>query len=403
MKRQRNRIRAGVLQAYMRFVAPCLRRLPVPSTRLGPVKGIHPQLLEWPGIHKVSNVPHGLGHDHWIYVHHPGGTVCVAHPLAAIPELPGGFAAHSIYESRPTYVAHLHGGRVATKNFDVISPDDKVFGDLYQSSDGNVTTLSLIYPRLPKLKKAPGIYATIIANRKPNNYYHWMIDYLTRLWPLEDSGITDYRLLVPAKMAPFQTQSLKLLGFSGDRLVPFAQDHWEIEHLLIPSLAPAYRFSPEACQWLQNKLLSALGGLENHGPKRLFISRKLASKRRLLNEDQIWELLLKPMGFMRAFPETMTVADQAKLFHGADVVVSPHGAGLTNILFMRRNTLVIELVPARRAKPEYYLLSSALGVRYACVTNATEEMVRPLGRVPDTDFTVPVERLNVVISLLGLK
>jgi len=403
MKGLCNKLRARVLRAYIRFVVPCLRRLPVSSTLLGPVKGIYPQLPEWPAIHEVSHIPHSLGHDHWIYVHHPGSTVCVARPVAAIPELPDSFAAHSVYESLPIYVAHLHWGRVATKNFDVISPDDRVFGDLYHSSDGKVTTLSLIYPRLPRLKKVPGVYATIIANRKPNNYYHWMIDYLTRLWPLENGGVTDYKLLVPAKMTPFQRQSLQLLGFSEDRLVPFAQDHWEIESLLIPSLAQAYRFLPQACQWLQTKLLSTLDGLEDSSPKKLFISRQLASKRRLLNEDQLWELLLGPAGFVRVFPETMTVADQARLFHGADVVVSPHGAGLTNILFMRRDTLVIELAPALRAKPEYYLLSSALKVRYACVTNATERAVRLAGRVPDADFSVPVEHLDTVMSLLELK
>ncbi|MCL4237372.1 MAG: DUF563 domain-containing protein [Anaerolineae bacterium] len=399
----KNRLRTGLQRAYLRLILPGLRQLPLPSTRFGPVKGIHPRLSTWTGVRRVSRIPDDLGHDHWLWEYRPGGTVQVADPVAAIPDVPEGFRTYSTYEHPSTYVACIHGGRIATKALDVISPDDRVFGDLYQSSDGSISALSLIYPRLPRMKRGQGQYATIVSNRNPNNYYHWMIDYLTRLWPLYGSGITDYKLFVPAKLTSFQAQSLQLLGYSEDRLVPFAQEHWEVEHLLVPSFAPAYRFSPEACQWLRAKLLSALDGLEDGSPKRVFISRRLASKRRLLNEDEIWELLLEPAGFARVFPETMTLANQARLFREADVVISPHGAGLTNILFMRQDALAIELVPALRAKPEFFLLSSAMGVRYACVTNATRAAAHPLGRIPDTDFAVPVERLEAIISLLKLR
>lgn len=403
MRSLHNKLRILLLRPYLRLILPGLRRLPIPSTLFGPVKGIHPQLSTWTGVRRVSRIPDDLGHDHWLWEHRPGGIVQVADPVAAIPDMPEGFKAHSAYECPPTYVACIHRGRVATKALDVVSPDDRVFGDLYQSSDGRISTLSLIYPRLPRLKREQGLYATIVSNRNPNNYYHWMIDYLTRLWPLYESEITDYKLFVPAKLTSFQVQSLQLLGYSEDRLVPFAQEHWEVEHLLVPSFAPAYRFSPQACQWLRAKLLSALDGLEDGSPKRVFISRQRASKRQLINEDEIWESLLKQAGFVRVFPETMTVADQARLFWGADVVISPHGAGLTNILFMRQDALVIELAPALRAKPGFFLLSSALGVRYACVTNATNDVARPLGRIPDTDFAIPGERLEAVMSLLELQ
>ncbi|MBZ0319442.1 MAG: glycosyltransferase family 61 protein [Anaerolineae bacterium] len=327
----------------------------------------------------------------------------VASPVAANPEIPDGFRKHSIYECPPTYVACLYHGRVATKNLDVISPDDRVFGDLYQPSDGKISTLSLIYPRLPRLKRVPGVYATIVSNRNPHNYYHWMVDYLTRLWPLHESGIINYKVLVPAKLTSFQTQSLQMLGYSEDDLVPFGQEHWEVDHLLVPSFAPAYRFSPQACQWLRTKLISTLNNVEEQCPKKVFVSRQLAAKRRVSNEDEIWNSLLKPAGFVRMYSEKMTLAEQAKLFCGADVVISPHGAGLTNILFMRQNALVVELGPALRGKPEYFLLASAMGVRYACVTNATNDAIRPSGRVPDGDFDIPVERLAATMTLLRLR
>lgn len=141
----KNRLRTGLQRAYLRLILPGLRQLPLPSTRFGPVKGIHPRLSTWTGVRRVSRIPDDLGHDHWLWEYRPGGTVQVADPVAAIPDVPEGFRTYSTYEHPSTYVACIHGGRIATKALDVISPDDRVFGDLYQSSDGSISALSLIY------------------------------------------------------------------------------------------------------------------------------------------------------------------------------------------------------------------------------------------------------------------
>ena len=62
-----------------------------------------------------------------------------------------------------------------------------------------------------------------------------------------------------------------------------------------------------------------------------------------------------------AFFEALEPRAQAAWIHGADVLISPHGAQLSNLLFARRCTVVLELFPRYFYVPGFYL-PLALGV-----------------------------------------
>ena len=65
---------------------------------------------------------------------------------------------------------------------------------------------------------------------------------------------------------------------------------------------------------------------------RIYVSRKLAGKRHLSNEDEFLPLL-KKYKFRKVYLEKMTIIEQVDLFRKASHVIAAHGAGLTNILF----------------------------------------------------------------------
>jgi capsular polysaccharide biosynthesis protein len=79
-------------------------------------------------------------------------------------------------------------------------------------------------------------------------------------------------------------------------------------------------------------------------PKRLYVSRSDASLRRLANERQV-EAVLRSRGFTIVVPGALSLVEQIRLFKGAEAVVGPHGAGMTNIGFCRPGTRVLELMP----------------------------------------------------------
>jgi capsular polysaccharide biosynthesis protein len=73
---------------------------------------------------------------------------------------------------------------------------------------------------------------------------------------------------------------------------------------------------------------------------------------------------LGDMGFQAFVLEEMSVAAQAALFSSADVVVAPHGAGLTNIIYAD-DLQVVELFG--NVRPHYYRLATMLDFEYSYV------------------------------------
>ncbi|EMA57677.1 capsular polysaccharide biosynthesis protein-like protein [Halorubrum kocurii JCM 14978] len=72
--------------------------------------------------------------------------------------------------------------------------------------------------------------------------------------------------------------------------------------------------------------------------------------------------VLKPYGFERYHLEDRSLAENVRLFNSADMVIGPHGAGLTDIIFTEDCTLV-ELFGARLNKV-YEKLSKTLEIEY---------------------------------------
>jgi hypothetical protein len=83
----------------------------------------------------------------------------------------------------------------------------------------------------------------------------------------------------------------------------------------------------------------------------LFLSRK-GYRRGVEREDELFEALqVSNPSLRRIFPDDFTVAQQAELFAHAKLIVAPHGASLTNVIFSNWNELVlIELSPIRNSE-----------------------------------------------------
>ena len=54
------------------------------------------------------------------------------------------------------------------------------------------------------------------------------------------------------------------------------------------------------------------------------------------------------------------MADQITLFQGAEFIIGPHGAGLSNLLFCAPGTKVIEFMPAVEMRPFFWIISQKL-------------------------------------------
>jgi len=197
-------------------------------------------------------------------------------------------------------------------------------------------------------------------------YFHWLTDALTRLFVVRDrlDGLT---LMLPWEFATreFVKPSLDVFGVKN---VDFIQPNEVLQcrSLMMPThTAPSGHFKDEVIRGVRAKLLAAFGDASYSGlGERIYISRGAAGRRRIANEDELVPILRK-FGFQSICSEELSFQEQVAVASRARYLVSNHGAGLTNMLFMREGGSVLEL----RHRADwinncYFILASALDFNY---------------------------------------
>lgn len=94
---------------------------------------------------------------------------------------------------------------------------------------------------------------------------------------------------------------------------------------------------------------------------RLYISRQNSAARRIEQEHELAEALADE-GFHVVCMETLSPEQQIQLVRSASLIIAPHGAALTNLLFASSRCRVVELLPEPRA--HYATLCQALNLPY---------------------------------------
>jgi hypothetical protein len=197
-------------------------------------------------------------------------------------------------------------------------------------------------------------------------YFHWLTDALTRLFAVRDR-LHDRLLMLPAGYdnRGVVTSSLKAFGVNNVNYIAH-DETLECSSILMPThTAPSGHFNEEAIRGVREILLSAFGETNYRGPgERIFISRKRADKRRIANEEELQPILEK-FDFQIICAEDLSFEEQVKICSRAGYLVSNHGAGLTNALFMNDGAKVLELRHhSDRNRNCFFVMSSALNLNY---------------------------------------
>ena len=227
-------------------------------------------------------------------------------------------------------------------------------------------------------------------------YFHWLADALARLYVVRDR-VDDLLLLLPAdyEKLDYVTTSLKAFGVTNvDYIEP--NEVLECRSLLMPShTAPSGHYNEEIIRGVRDVLLSEYGDSEQD--QRIYISRRNAAKRRIVNEDEISNVLAR-FGFETIHAERLSFRDQVRICSSARSIVSNHGAGLTNILFMRAGGNILELRHHEDSINNcYFTMASALNLNYFYQT------CRPAsdGPPPHTaDLIVDPQQLEANLNLI---
>ena len=81
------------------------------------------------------------------------------------------------------------------------------------------------------------------------------------------------------------------------------------------------------------------------------------------NEAELIDLLER-QGVRIVVPGTLSVAEQIAAFRAARLVIGPHGAGMSNIVFCQSGSFVYEMLPRDYPNAAFNRLAQAAGVNY---------------------------------------
>lgn len=207
-------------------------------------------------------------------------------------------------------------------------------------------------------------------------YFHWITEVVARILMLQEKDIP-YDWIYISDSKPFMKETLELLGVDTKKILRPEGKYSNIQAdmLIVPSYPANKNIDPKdkierlgvfVADWVVEKLRTIVLSKDmsgNNFSKKVFISRKDKNfGRRMDNEDEIFSFL-QSKGYERYCLSELSFLDQASLFYNAESVIGAHGAGLTNIIFCKPGTQVIEIFQAR-SDCTYFYMAQQLHLKY---------------------------------------
>lgn len=200
------------------------------------------------------------------------------------------------------------------------------------------------------------------------NYFHWMLDCLTRAVTARDTDPgRDRKVAFCDMQKAFQSETLDRMGIGSDVRIPM---NWpgavQMADAVVPVL-PA---------WDRFRVLASLGPRladpdTRPAGERIYL-RRGAGSRELLGEATLETSLLQ-RGYRVLDCATLTVGQQVAAMRDAKEVIAPHGAALTNLAFAPPGCRVLELMSSAWSMPFFQNLCAVLGHDRTALALAAQE------------------------------
>jgi capsular polysaccharide biosynthesis protein len=230
-------------------------------------------------------------------------------------------------------------------------------------------------------------------------YFHWLTETLPRIIIAKESGYS-FPVVFPenANRNLFFVDSIAALGI--DSIFYSYKETIQLNTLVAPSHLQPAQCDPDQIKKVRDCFRNYDNAITSTGnKKRIYISRTIAQRRFIRNENEL-EKLLASFGFETIHMEKLSFSQQRKLMAETEVLISNHGAGLTNMIFLPENSTVIELkANADDINNCFFNLARALDHRYFYTINPSDNKM-----IQRANITVDLEKLQYFLTeLFGKK
>jgi capsular polysaccharide biosynthesis protein len=297
-------------------------------------------------------------------------------------------------------------GRINLNPWSFITEDDKLLfkeSSCYGPLPENHWVFRSI--KLPKVHRLAG--KTLFLSSR-SNYWHLLADELCDLSLLTESGINlnQFDQIVFEKSHFNAGKELQeIFGLNQSCQVSLNKlMHIECEELFF--FTGTFSLSKHALSLVRKKIKSVIEkstAKSAKSCKRIIVSRGSSTTRRWLNENECMEFL-DTLDFKLIDPSKLSLSEQVGAFSNAEIILGPHGAGLTNIMFCNPGTKVIEIRSNEQGSEYssatcYEELSTILGIEHHIFLCRSIERKELKGRsIEDADLVPEPMKLRKFIS-----
>lgn len=242
-------------------------------------------------------------------------------------------------------------------------------------------------------------------------YYHWITESLPRAY-LMKSAYPDVVPILPSERYHQFEESLIALGFSDVAYFPNGKNAILKNPIVTECPHQFATTSPELLIKVRDKIMASLNVKPVKSPFRIvYVSRSKARGRKVMNEAEVEAALGRYDAEVINF-EDLTFDEQVSLMQESSVLISIHGAALTNMVFMPAGGAIVELLPKKngvfdynkvrnsfRHDPCYARLADGLGHKYRWLECATDGKKFGGTHMANIDVDVP-KLVGLIESIL---
>ena len=223
-------------------------------------------------------------------------------------------------------------------------------------------------------KKFDGRVFSLVQGGSGNNYFHFLFDIVTKLKIYEERfSLSDIDYFYVPGINSWQKQILSLFKINEKKLIDSnkyrhikAREIIAIDHPWYKSgyIQQEIKKLPEwSIFFLREKFLDLRKKFQTS--KKIFIDRtdSLYKHCKLINNQEVIKFLEKK-GFKSYQTSKLNFYEQIYLFENAEIIISPHGAALTNIIFSKPGMRLFELIPKNHGSVKCERISSFLKFNY---------------------------------------
>ena len=235
---------------------------------------------------------------------------------------------------------------------------------------------------VPKPTNLDGAWTSLLSNWSyGQNYFHWFLDSLTRLYVRQHLPEAT-RILIPTKPPRFVTETLEILGLLDLCSSPPSECVKPERFYFCSPLSMTGVWNPLGCDWLRKGFHHCYNDERTGNP--LFLTRR-GSERVPDNIRQI-EDFFSQKGFDVIECGDYSVREQIALASSAPAIAGLHGAAMTNLLWARPGTKVLELFGKEYPHACYEQIAFQGRLQYSYAYNApscADQIGRWIQSLPD--------------------